>query len=161
MTPHSEIFGVWRVETQVSQKCWETRTVSCNLQFTPAKSLHHQHSPRGWTKTIHFKPHRLVGLLAASFNQIVACQSFAHLGVCPFWVQLTSLPSKLETLPAMLTEGIRQVSNLFLCVFVCLFVCCIITLTTRTPTLSSPPKLSESSTYHKFPRSSLQISLAC
>ena len=145
------------------------RNPNCVLQSpihsSTAKSLRRQHSPRGWTKTIHLKPHLVVGLLAASFNQIVACQSFAHLGVWPFWAQLTSLPSKVETLPAMLTKGIRQVSNLFVCLFVrlfvCLFVCCIFTLTARTPTLYFPQKLSESSTYHEFPRSSLQISLVC
>ena len=123
MTLHSEIFRVWRVpkclkSAEKPELCLAISNSFLNCQISSSSTF-----TTGLNKTIHLKPHQLVGFLAASFNQIVACQSFAHLGVWPFWVQLTSLPSKLETLPAMLTKGIRQVSNLLVCLFVCLFVC--------------------------------------
>ena len=76
-----------------SQKCWETRTVSCNLQFTPQLPNFFVNIHRGVEqKTIPLKPHLLVGLPAASFNQNCCLSKLCAftVGVCPFCILLRS-----------------------------------------------------------------------
>ena len=147
------------------------RNPNCVLQSpihsSTAKSLRRQHSPRGWTKTIHLKPHLVVGLLAASFNQIVACQSFAPFRCLTLLGSTHIFAIKSGNITCYVDQGNTagfKLVCLFVRSFVCLFVCLFVAFSHSLlglPTLYFPQKLSESSTYHEFPRSSLLISLVC
>ena len=130
-TTHRDIPSLER--RNPSQKCWETRTVSCNLQFTPQLpnffvNIHR----RVEQKTIPLKPHLLVGLPAASFNQNCCLSK-----LCAFRCLSLLHPFAFDShLCHQNWKPYRQVSNLF--------VCCMLILTARIPIF--PTNLSESST---------------